>query len=169
MLSWYIAKCKYAFKMIQIIAKLDEAFSHILNMNWLYHSNYNWKVWFIWFHIKHLDKFFIQTSILSVLEKTFCWKITFIWKMIRNLLEAFVSKSILYVYQNVRWSQRKIVPKKDYIFLPKVPPPVMCFHPWWCGKQQFHFLVPLWCSNKLEHPLKILQYEEVVCRTFSGF
>jgi hypothetical protein len=122
MLSWYIAKCKYAFKMIQIIAKLDEVFSHILNMNWLYHSNYNWKVWFIWFHIKHLDQFFIQTSILSVLEKTFCWKITFIWKMIRNLLEAFVSKSILYVYQNVRWSQRKIVPKKDYIFLPKVAP-----------------------------------------------
>jgi hypothetical protein len=113
--------------MIQIIAKLDEILNHILNMNWLYHFNYNWKVWFIWFHIKYLDKFFIQMSILSVI---FCWKFTFVWKMIKNLLEAFVSKCILYVYQNVRWSQRKIAPKytkmypqKQYIFLPKVPPP----------------------------------------------
>jgi len=33
MLSQYIAKCKYTFKMIQIIAKLNDALSHILNMN----------------------------------------------------------------------------------------------------------------------------------------
>ncbi len=33
MLSWYTAKCKYTLKMIQIIAKIDEVFSHMLNMN----------------------------------------------------------------------------------------------------------------------------------------
>jgi len=37
-------------------------------VNWLYYFNYNWKVWFMWFHKKCLNKFFIQTSI-SVLEK----------------------------------------------------------------------------------------------------
>jgi kynurenine formamidase len=72
--------------------------------------NYNWKVWFMWFHKKHLDKFFIQTSI-SVLKKTLCWKLTFIWKMTIIMLEAFVLKLILYVYQNTRWNQRKTTPK----------------------------------------------------------
>ncbi len=33
MLPQYIAKCKYIMKMIQIIAKFDEIFIHILNMN----------------------------------------------------------------------------------------------------------------------------------------
>jgi hypothetical protein len=42
----------YIFKMIQIIAKLDEVFCYILNMSWLYHFNYNWKVWLMWFHKK---------------------------------------------------------------------------------------------------------------------
>jgi hypothetical protein len=32
MLSRYITKCKYTFKMIQIITKLDEVFIHILNI-----------------------------------------------------------------------------------------------------------------------------------------
>ncbi len=44
MLSWYIAKCKYILKLIQIIANVNEVHSQILNMNWLYHFNYNWKV-----------------------------------------------------------------------------------------------------------------------------
>jgi hypothetical protein len=64
---YYIVKI-YS-KNIQIIAKLDEIFSHILNMNWLYHFNYNWKVWFeMWFHKKHMDKIFIQMNI-NVLKK----------------------------------------------------------------------------------------------------
>ncbi len=33
MLSQYTTKCKYTLKMILIIAKLDEIFSYILNMN----------------------------------------------------------------------------------------------------------------------------------------
>jgi len=126
MLSWCTIKWKYILKMIQTIAKLDEVFSHILNMNWLYHFNYNWKVWLMWFHKKHLDKFFIQMN-RSVLKKNNLLKIIFIWKMTRSMLEAFVSKSILYVHQNARWNQRKIAPKikqniprKEYIFLPKV-------------------------------------------------
>ncbi len=41
MLSQYIAQCKYTLKIIQIIAKLNEVLSHILNMNRLYHFNYN--------------------------------------------------------------------------------------------------------------------------------
>jgi hypothetical protein len=32
-----------AYKMTQIIEKLDEVFFYILNMSWLYHFNYNWK------------------------------------------------------------------------------------------------------------------------------
>jgi hypothetical protein len=72
-------------------------------MNLLYHFNYNWKVWFIWFHNKHLNKFFIQMNI-SVLKKKFGWKVIFIWKTERIMLKAFVSKYILYVYQNIRWN-----------------------------------------------------------------
>jgi hypothetical protein len=132
MLSQYITKCKYTFNLIQIITKLAEVLSHILNMNWLYHFNHNWKVWFIRFPQKPVDKFFIQTNI-SVLKKIFCWKITLIWKMTRMMLEDFVSKSILYIYQNTRWNQRKTTPK---IYLQKSTfsclkrPPVMCFQSW---------------------------------------
>jgi hypothetical protein len=80
-------------------------------MNWLYHSNYNWNFWFVWFHKKHLDKFFTQTNISVLKEKHFVWEITFIWKITRMILEAFVSKSILYVYQNARWKFDKLPPK----------------------------------------------------------
>jgi hypothetical protein len=51
-LSRYTTKYKYTLKMIKIIAKLNEVFIHILNMSWLYHFNYNWKVWLMWFHKK---------------------------------------------------------------------------------------------------------------------
>ncbi len=68
MLSQYIAKCKYILQMINIITKLDEILNYILNMNWLHHFNYNWKVWLVWFHKKHMDKFFNQINI-NVLEK----------------------------------------------------------------------------------------------------
>jgi len=124
-LSWYIVKCKYTLKMIQINVKLNEVLSHILNMKWLYHFNYNWKVWLMWFHKKHLDKFFIQTS-TSVLKKTFCWKIIFIWKLTRIMLEAFVSKSILYILSKHWMKSKKDCPQnispKKYILLPKTPP-----------------------------------------------
>jgi hypothetical protein len=121
--------------MIQIIAKVDEILSHILNMNWLYHFNYNWKVWLMWFHKKHMDKFFIQTNTSVLKNKKNCWKITFIWKMTRIMLDAFVSKFISYVYQNSRWNQRKIVPKiypKKKTFSCLKQPPIVCFHlvPW---------------------------------------
>jgi hypothetical protein len=100
MVQW---KVKIYLKMIQIIVKLDETFNHILNMNWLYDFTCNWKIWLMWFHKKHLDKFLIQVS-MCVEKKTFCWKITFVWKMTRIMLEDFVLKSILYVYQNVGWN-----------------------------------------------------------------
>jgi hypothetical protein len=41
MLSQYTAMCKYTVKMIQMITKLDEVLNPTLNMNWLYHFNYN--------------------------------------------------------------------------------------------------------------------------------
>jgi hypothetical protein len=69
MLSRYTTKCKYTQKMIQIISKLHEVLNHILNINQLYHFNYNWKVWLMWFHKKYLDKFFIQMSIRYVEKK----------------------------------------------------------------------------------------------------
>jgi len=116
--------------MISIIAKLDEIFSYMFNMIWLYHFNYNWKVWLMSFSKTNLDKFFIQKNCKNVLKKKKKnWKNIFIWKIIRTMLEAFVSKSILHVYQNARWNQRKIAPKiiqngpKKDIFLHKAPPP----------------------------------------------
>jgi hypothetical protein len=116
-------------------------------MNWLYHFNYNWNFWLMWFHKKHLNKFFIQTNI-SVLKKIFYWKIYFIWKMTRNMLEAFVSKSISYVYQNFRWSWRKIAPKiypKKNILLLKAAP-LVCFHPWY---NQLTFYISMSTSSSL--------------------
>ncbi len=41
MLSQYTITGKYTINLIQMITKLDEVLSHILNMNWLYHFNYN--------------------------------------------------------------------------------------------------------------------------------
>ncbi len=75
MLSRYTAKCKYILKMIQIIAKLDEVFSHVLNMNWLYHFNYNWKVWFMWFHKKTSGQFFYSNKHKCVEKKHFIGKL----------------------------------------------------------------------------------------------
>jgi hypothetical protein len=125
-LSRYTTKYKYTLKMIKIIAKLNEVFIHILNMSWLYHFNYNWKVWLMWFHKKYIEKFFIQTNKVCW-EKTFCWKIIFIWKITKIMLEAFLLKFILYVYQNVRWNQittaPKIYPKIVLFFWPKTVPP----------------------------------------------
>jgi hypothetical protein len=122
--------------MIKRIAKLDEVINYISNTNWLHHFNYSWKLRLMRFHKKHLDEFFIQTNI-SVLKKNICSKITFIWKITRIMWEYFISKSILYVCQNATWNQRKNTPKiiqnvpknKKYKFLPKVPPPQVCFHP----------------------------------------
>jgi hypothetical protein len=91
---------KIYFKNEQIIAKLDEVFSYILNMSWLYHFNYNWKVWFMWFYKKHLDNFFNQTSINVLKNKKNC-NFIFIWKITRIILEALASKSILYIYQTL--------------------------------------------------------------------
>jgi len=70
-----------------MIAKLGEILNYILNMNWLYHFNYNWKVWLVWFHKKHIDKFFIQTSI-SVLKKNILLKNYFHLKDNKNYLKG---------------------------------------------------------------------------------
>jgi hypothetical protein len=162
MLSWYTAKWKYCLQIIQIIAKLNELLNHILNMNWLYHFNCNWKVWLIWFHKKHLDKFFIRIS-KSVLKKNIFLKIIFIWKMTRIMLEAFVLESILYVYQNAKWNERKFAPKiyqnvlkRVFLFGLKQPPYyVISPHGVWkfyfdnhLGKLwfTFYYLVKLMCS-----------------------
>jgi hypothetical protein len=69
---------------------------------------------------KCVDKKKIVEKLLSFERwKELCW---------RPL--NFISKSILYVYQNVKWNQRKSVPKiyqnippKKYIFLLKVAAP----------------------------------------------
>jgi hypothetical protein len=71
--------------------KLDEVFSHILNMNWLYHFNYNWKVWLMWFHKKHLEEFFIQMNI-SVLKKNILLKNYFHLKVDKNYVEGLYIK-----------------------------------------------------------------------------
>jgi hypothetical protein len=52
-------------------------------------------------------------------KKTFCWKITSIWTVTKIILEVFVSKSILYVYQNVKWNQRKKFPQNIPKYNPK--------------------------------------------------
>jgi len=47
-----------------------------------------------------------------MLKKNKIWKIIFKWKITKFMLKAIVSKSILYVYQNVRWNQKKKMPPK---------------------------------------------------------
>jgi hypothetical protein len=69
--------------MIQKIITFHEVFSHIFNMSPIPYEK---------FHSCDFTKNI--------------W-IFFIWKIIGIMLHAFVSKSILYVYQNVRWNQRK--------------------------------------------------------------
>jgi hypothetical protein len=127
MLSQYITKCKHAFKIIQIIAKLNEIVSHILNMNWLSHLNHNWKVWIIWFHKKHLDKFFIQTN-TSVLKKKNLLKNYFHLKDDNNYVGGLCIKIHLYDYQNDKWKLKNYsqnIPKytkKSTFLLPKATP-----------------------------------------------
>ncbi len=103
----YITKCKYTFKTIQMITKLDEVFNHLLHMNSLPHSNSIWRVPLMWFHKKCMDENFIQTSVnmytvntQKVVEKFI------IWKLIKFVLEVLCQKSILYVYQNNRRNQK---------------------------------------------------------------
>jgi hypothetical protein len=80
----------------------------------------------MWFHKKHLDKFFIQKSI-SVLKKYILLKKYFHLKDDNNYVGGLCIKSILYVYQNARWNQRKPtpkiyqnMPKKSTFVLPKM-------------------------------------------------
>jgi hypothetical protein len=95
--------------MIQIIANFDEILNHILNMNWLYHFNYNWKVWLIWFHKKHLDKFFIQTNI-NVLKKKFVENLISFERRL-ELCWRPLYQNPFYMFQNVRCKKRKIALK----------------------------------------------------------
>ncbi len=111
--------------MIQIIAKLDEVLCHILNMSWLYHFNYNWKVWLMWFHKKHLNIFSIQMNI-DVSQK----------KIVKKLLSFERWKELCWkpLYQNSFYMfikmldeiKEKLPPKytqkKKDIFLPKTTP-----------------------------------------------
>jgi hypothetical protein len=83
MFSWYITKCKYILKMIQIFAKLNEVFSHVLNMNWLYHSITIEKFDSCNFKKKHLDKFFIEMNI-NMLKKNILLKNYFHLKEDKN-------------------------------------------------------------------------------------
>jgi hypothetical protein len=87
--------------MIQIIAKPDEILNNILNMNWLYHFSYNWKFSFMWFHKKHLDKFFIQTNI-NVLKNYFHLKDD----------KNYVIKSKFYMFIKMLDEIRKNLPQK---------------------------------------------------------
>ncbi len=110
MLSQYITKWKYTIKMIQIIAKPDDVFSHILIMNWLYHFNYNWKVWLTWFHKKHY-KFFIQTNI-NVLKQNILFINHFDLKDDKNYVGGGLCIKIHFIYlSKCRWNQRKTTPK----------------------------------------------------------
>jgi hypothetical protein len=121
--------------MIQIIAKLDEIFSQILNMSWLYHFNSIWKVPFLWFHKKDSDEIFHSNKHKCDIDKKNCWKISVIWTITRIMLKAFVSISILYVYQKARWNQIKIILKiilnvlKIIHFLAQNGLSIVCFHP----------------------------------------
>jgi hypothetical protein len=112
-------------KMIQMIPKLDEIFSHILNMNWLYHFNYNWKVWLLWFHKKHLNKFFIQMNI-SVLKKNILLKDYFHLKDDKNCCKSLYQNPFYTFIKMLDEIKEKLHPNytpKKYIFLLKVAPP----------------------------------------------
>jgi hypothetical protein len=124
MLSRYTTKCKYTIKMIQMIPKLDEIFSHILNMNWLYHFNYNWKFWLVWFHKKHLNKFFIQMSI-NVLKKNMLLKHYFHLKDDKNCCMPLYQNTFYMFIKMLDEIKENFPPNytpQKYIFLPKVTP-----------------------------------------------
>ncbi len=118
MLSRYTAKCKYILKMIQIIAKIDEVFSHILNMNSLYHFNYNWKVWFMWFHKKHLHKFFIQINI-RVLKENILLKNYFHLKKYKNCFGGLLYQNPFYIYFKILNVMKEKLLSKYIKILPK--------------------------------------------------
>jgi hypothetical protein len=59
--------------------------------------NYNWKIWFMWFHKKQLNKFFIQMNI-SVLKKNILLRNYFHLKDDKNDVGDLYIKSILYLY-----------------------------------------------------------------------
>jgi hypothetical protein len=70
--STYIAKGKYTFKIIQIIAKLDGILSSKLNINLLLFK-VQLKSLIMWFHKKHSDNFLIQMNV-NVLKKSFSFE-----------------------------------------------------------------------------------------------
>jgi hypothetical protein len=135
MLSWYIAKSKYILKMIQINAKLDEVLNHILDMNWLYHFNSNWKFWLVWFQNKYLNKFFHSNKHKCVEKKHFveiflsfkrwqelCWR-----PMYRNPFHMFM-KMLDEIKEKLLSKYTKIYPPKNTFSCLKQPP-LVCFHP----------------------------------------
>jgi len=98
-------------------------------MNWLYHFNYNWKNLLMWFHKKHLGKFFIQTNINVLEKKHFVEKLLpferwqkLFWRflyqnpfyMFIKMLNEIKEKNFPKIYQNITL--------KKYIFLLKVTP-----------------------------------------------
>ncbi len=112
---------------VQIYSKNDSnscktlwVLNHILNVNWLDHFNYNWKVWLMWFHKKTFEQVFHSNNI-SVLKKTFWWKITFIWKMNFFMLKAFVSKFIKMLDEIKEKLPQKILKNNTFSYL-KCPP-----------------------------------------------
>ncbi len=119
MLSRYTTKCKYTFKMIQIIAKLDEIPNHILNMNWLYHFNLQLKslTYVIsqktYGQVFHSNKHKCVEKLLSF-ER---WQELWWTPLYQNSFYMFIKmlNDVPKIYQNI--------PKKKYIFLIKATPP----------------------------------------------
>ncbi len=140
-MSWYIAKCKYTFEIIEIIAKLDEIFNHILNMNWLY--NYNWKFWFMWFHKKRYGQIFHSNGHKCVEKKHVVERQKLFWKpFYQNPFYMFIKML------NEKENSPKICPKTEYIFLPKMAP-YSVFSPYKSFKSILKYIFifgMMWCT-----------------------
>jgi hypothetical protein len=62
------------------------------------------KIWFIWFHKKHLIGMFHSNQCKRVKKLKNCWKITLIWKVARIMLKILCQIFTLCVSQNARWN-----------------------------------------------------------------
>ncbi len=156
MLSQYIAKCKYTQKMIKIIAKLNEIFIHILNMSWLYHFNYNWKVWLMWFHKKTSREIF-HSNEQSVLKKNILLKNYFHLNDNKNYVGGLC----------IEFHYTKIYPKIVHLFLPKTPPPWSVFSPCisWFSERFFCYYIS-WSKYVWYFYYHIFWFEDIAWNFF---
>jgi hypothetical protein len=110
-------------KNIQIIAKLDEILNHILNMNWLYHFNYNWKFWLMWFHKKKYAQVFHSNEHIKCIEKINFVKNLFSFERWQELCWRPLYQNPFNMFIKMLDEIKEKLPPKSFFSCLKRPPP----------------------------------------------